>query len=173
MTLNPIKALKESFEELIIEHGSAKLHKEHIVLLKDHLSLADREITKLIAENSKFKSKELERITEINKLRTEIMELKKENEYLQNKIQKHEQPHSILLDKEKTDILLYLHKHIGDSFTFQIAQALNLSETIVKYHLQELLRLKFIGQGLPDKPGLPWHITDKGTKYLIENKLIS
>jgi hypothetical protein len=77
------------------------------------------------------------------------------------------------LSKLQDSILLYMHKHISGSFTFQIAQSLNMSETIAEYHLQELHKVNFIRQGLPDKPGRLWHITDKGIKYLIENKLIS
>ena len=89
--------------------------------------------------------------------------------YLSSRNSKH---NNNLLDKEKTNILLFLHKNIDGSFIFQIVQALNISEDIAEYHLQALHEINFIEQGLPDKPGRPWYITDKGTKYLIENKLI-
>jgi len=78
----------------------------------------------------------------------------------------------VQLPKEQIEILLLLLKQ-GELFIFQITQTLNISEPIIKYHLQELYKNNFILQGLPTKPGRPWHITDKGTKYLIENKLIS
>jgi len=77
------------------------------------------------------------------------------------------------LPKLQESILLHIHRHISGSFTFQITKSLNMSETIAKYHLQELHKSNFIRQGLPYKPGQTWLITDKGTKFLIENKLIS
>jgi len=79
----------------------------------------------------------------------------------------------IKLKKLQKSILLHIHKNIDSSFIFQIVQTLNISEEIAEYHLQTLHEINFIEQGLPDKPGRPWHITDKGKKYLIENKLIS
>jgi repressor of nif and glnA expression len=50
-------------------------------------------------------------------------------------------------------------------------------EEIVKYHLQELAKRGFVreinlpGIGPPGQSS--WFITDKGKKYLIENKPIS
>jgi hypothetical protein len=80
--------------------------------------------------------------------------------------------------KEQTDILLILHQQ-GTLHTFEVAQRLNMEkkEDIVKYHLQALKQMGFVKEiSLPIK-GLPgqssWFITDKGKKYLIENKLIS
>ena len=80
------------------------------------------------------------------------------------------------LPKEQVDILMLLSRQ-GELFTFQIVQILNISNDIAKYHLQELRRNKFVTESsLPyrDLPGQhSWSINDKGTKYLIENKLIS
>jgi len=76
--------------------------------------------------------------------------------------------------KEQVDILLCILEKVGDTLTFEIVQSLNISEHIVKYHLQELYKKQLISEGLPILPGQQsWSITDKGTKYLIENKLIS
>jgi len=78
------------------------------------------------------------------------------------------------LPQFQKDILLYLYKNIGDTLTFQIIQTLNISEDIVKYHLQELLKEQFVDKGPPVLPGQQsWNITDNGKKYLIENKIIT
>ena len=137
------------------------------------------DILKEIPSAARYKA-ELEEAERKNaQLKQKIFILESENQNLRQEIQRRdniiqkEKSHANLLDKEKTDILLYLHKHIDDSFTFQIVQALNISETITEYHLQKLHKINFIEQGLPDKPGRPWHIADKGIKYLIEKKLIS
>ena len=80
---------------------------------------------------------------------------------------------SVKLPKEQEDILIFLSKQ-GESFTFQIAKLLTISEDIAKYHLEELRRNKFIKIGLPTLPGQHlWSIEHKAKKYLIENKLIS
>jgi hypothetical protein len=82
------------------------------------------------------------------------------------------------LPKEQKNILLLLFEQ-GELLTFQIAQGLNMEdkEDIVKYHLQELAKRDLVrGIHLPGigPPGQSsWFITDKGKKYLIENKLIS
>ncbi len=80
--------------------------------------------------------------------------------------------------KEQTDILILLFKE-GEHLTFQIAQMLTMEkkEEIVKYHLQELTQRGFVTE--IDLPGIgplgqsSWFITDKGKKYLIENKIIT
>jgi hypothetical protein len=78
------------------------------------------------------------------------------------------------LTKLQKAILLHIHKHIGDSLTFQIVQTFNLSEDIARYHLDELCKNEFIRKRFPVLPDQDtWCIDDKGTKYLIENKLIS
>lgn len=136
------------------------------------------DILKEIPSVARYKS-ELEKTERENaQLKQEIITLESENQNLRQEIQRRnkiiqkEKSHSGFLDKEKINILLYLHKHLSDSLTFHISQALNMSETITKYHLQGLHKINFIKQGLPDKPGRPWHIADKGIKYLIENKFI-
>lgn len=167
MILNPITALSEQLQKLITEHGSATILRDHLALFKDQVVILEKKATLLESENAGLK-------TENRKLKTKIQQLTEENDKLRQKIQKYEHPHDTLLDKEKTDILLYLHKHIGDSFTFQIAQTLNLSEDIAKYHLEELRKNEFVSEGLPTLPAQhSWSIDDNGTKYLIENKLIS
>jgi hypothetical protein len=82
------------------------------------------------------------------------------------------------LPKEQTDILIVLYKY-GEHLTFQIAQRINMEkkEDIVKYHLRELAPKGFVKELTEAHSGprgqSSWFITDKGKKYLIENKLIS
>lgn len=87
-------------------------------------------------------------------------------------------PKPIELPKEQKNILLILFEQ-GELLTFQIAQRLNMEnkEDIIKYHLRELTKRDFVSE--IDLPGIgppgqsSWFINDNGTKYLIENKLIS
>jgi hypothetical protein len=82
----------------------------------------------------------------------------------------------VKLPKDQEDLLILLYKQ-GELLTFQIAQSLNMTEDIAKYHLKELTPKKFVreinlpGIGPPGQSS--WFVTDKGKKYLIENKLIS
>jgi hypothetical protein len=81
-----------------------------------------------------------------------------------------------VLPKEQVDILILLSRQ-GELFTFQVTKLLDISEAITKYHLQELRKKQFVMELTLPYRGLPgqhsWTINDKGTKYLIENKLIS
>ncbi|MBU4445017.1 hypothetical protein KJ656_08060 [bacterium] len=167
MRLNPITALSEQLQKLIKEHGSASILRDHLALFKDQVILLEKEILFLREKTINFQS-------EKEMFESKIQQLIKDNEELRSIIQKNKQLHGILLDKEKTDILIYIHKNIEDTLTFQIIQSLNMSKDIVKYHLQELCKEQFINEGLPYLKGQQsWNINDKGKKYLIENKLIT
>ena len=167
MTLNPIVALSEQLQKLINEHGSASILRDHLALFKDQIILLEKEISSLREKALDFQSEK-----ELCKAKTQ--QLTKDNEELREKIQKYEQSHSSLLDTEKINILFLLHKNKGGLMTFQIAQNLKISEDIANYHLQELRKDRLIRGGLPVMPGQDsWNIGDRGTKYLIENKLIS
>jgi len=156
MKFNPFNAI----EKLIVEHGSSVIQSKHIALLQEELAIIKEKFSALT--------------TEIETLNSQNQQLAQENEILWKKVKKYEQPHDASFNKEKIKILLLLHNGKGGLFTFQIAQNLKLSEDIVKYHLQELRKTRLIREGLPTLPGQhSWNIEDKGTKYLIENKLIS
>lgn len=170
MTNNPLMMLLEPLEKLIIEHGSAVIQEKHIALLKERFAFSEKRIADLASEKAVLQSK-------LQLLEAEVHQLQEQNKQYKLIVQKYEQPHGILLDKEKTDILLLLHKNKGELFTFQIAKTLNISEDIAKYHLEELRKNKLIERSDLPYRGLPgqqsWALNDKGTKYLIENKLIS
>lgn len=112
MDINPIKALKESFENLIVEHGSAKIRADRIEFLKDQLSFAERETTKLTIKNSELQSKILSFQAEIGQLRAKITSLEKENAELKKQIKIYDEPnHNNLLDEQKLADDLYDEMH--------------------------------------------------------------
>jgi len=138
------------------------------------------DLLKEIPSAARYKAELEEMKVENAKLKQKVLSLESEKENLRQEIQRRdevvqkENSHKNLLDKEKTDMLLFLHINAGDTHTFQITQSLNISEDIVKYHLQELRKEQFINEGLPYLKGQQsWNITDKGKKYLIENKIIT
>ena len=142
MTLNPITALLEPLEKLITEHGSAVIQEKHIALLreqltilKDQLSILGQKLTKLETENETLKSYN--------------QTLQEQVEHYKLTVQKYQQPHDTLLDKEKIDILLFLNPRHDESMTYHIAQSLNVSEDVALYHLEELRKQKLIREGLP------------------------
>ena len=158
----------DKIEKLINEHGSASILREHVALLREQLAILDKKILMLVSENEILK-------TEKENLKSQNEALVIEKNDLRGKIQKYEQPHKTLLDKTKTDILLYIfdHQH-SDPLTFHIAQSLDISEVIAKYHLEELQKNEFIKEGLPVLAGQQsWGLKSKGKKYLIENKIIT
>ena len=175
MEINPIKALRDSFEKLIVEHGSSHIQEKHIVFLKDQLSFAEREISKLLIKNSEFQSKELKSQAEIKQLRDEIISLENKNADLKQKIQTYEQPnHGKPLEKIKVDILLFLWKLRGSFTADEISMALSIDPQIVLHHLTELNKDRIMVQKASRANAPPsWKLSDDGRGYLINNNLIS
>ncbi len=76
MTINPITALLEPLEKLIVEHGSATIQEKHIALLKDQLLILKEKLSILATdkdktdrENEQLKSENQTLNIEIKKLR--------------------------------------------------------------------------------------------------------
>ena len=169
MTLNPITALRDSFEKLIIEHGSAVIQEKHIALFKDQLLIAEKENAKLTTENTVLNEK-------LKVLESENQNLKNENEQLKKKVQSYEQPnHDNLLAETKINILKLLFKQ--DKLpTEQIAQNLGYEIQTAKFHLEELKSHQMI-KDIPYRKNkqltIGWFLQQEGRRYLIENKLTS
>jgi predicted nuclease with TOPRIM domain len=167
-------SIVDYIEKLIIEHGSSTILRDHLALLKEQTLMLEKEIVRLTSENANLMQKITVLQSENQALKTKVENFEKENAKLRSIVQKYQQPNAPLLDKEETEILLFLFNHHSDALTFQIAKSLNLSEDIAKYHLEELHQKKFIRISFPIVPGQDsWTIEQKGKKYLVENKLIS
>ena len=74
---NPITALSDLLNKLVVEHGSAVIQEKHITLLKEQFAILERENTNLQSKNQI--------------LETEMQNLKAENKQLKKKIQIYEQ----------------------------------------------------------------------------------
>lgn len=155
--------LTELFNEWIVERGSAKVQEKHIALFRDQLAMADKKVALLEKENEKLKS--------------DLQESQKENKILRSKIQEYEQPsqqssHGNLLDNNKLEILKLLFKQ-QNLQEEQIAQALKMDLPIVKFHLGELQKRKFVTDSYPRSRNnhfiRAWSLAHEGTGYLLEN----
>jgi predicted nuclease with TOPRIM domain len=137
MKINPIKALKDSFEELIVEHGSAKIRADHIKLLKDQLSIAETETAKLVTKNSELETKISDLQTDIDQLQCKIISLKGENEDLKNKIHEYEQSsHNLSPTEIKQKIIFYLENNPRSSVQ-QISASTGIASKIVSDLLEQ------------------------------------
>jgi predicted RNase H-like nuclease (RuvC/YqgF family) len=85
--MNPIKSLFNLISKFIVEHGSSDIQTKHIALLKEQLSICqkEKEIMNTTIQNLK---------SEIKNLRLKIDECEKINKQLQEKISQSKKPPS-------------------------------------------------------------------------------
>ena len=176
MTLNPITALLEPLEKLITEHGSAAIQEKHIALLREQLAILKEKLSVLATDKEKTDK-------ENEKLKSQIQVLEIENKDLRQKVQEHEQSHSVLLDQPKVNILRLLFKK-DNLIAEEIAQELKLEIQTTKFHLEELKTLNMIKSFLHrpitqkiyyspcQETVIAWRLIQEGRRYLIEHKLI-
>jgi len=160
--------LAELFNEWIVERGSAKVQEKHIAFFRDQLAAADKKtvllekkITDLEAENEMLKS--------------DLGLFQKENEILKNKMNGNVNPHNKPLDDVKVQILIRLSKEpiVAE---IDIAQTLNATLPITKFHLEELKTASLLKRaiaGTAMRPTNGWALTQEGTRYLLENDIIT
>jgi predicted HTH transcriptional regulator len=136
-----------------------------IDLLKDvPLSAVIRE--KLLSAEQKIALLESENAN----LQSQVHELRQEIQRRDDIIQK-EKSHDALLEEIKDKILLFLHKH-GDVSLDHLAQSLNIKNDVATMHLKELFS-KDMTTTVAVGRSVKWHLQPKGTRYLVDHKLIS
>ena len=162
MSLNPIIALSEQLQKLINEHGSAAILRDHLALFKDQVLLLEKENLRLLNETGVYKASE-------EKLKSNIEHLQKEIEILKSKIQEYEHPHDALLNETTKSILNKLFEINREITTNSLAKVLDLKETIVQYHIDNLLENKLITTGprILNEP-TTYIINKEGRKYVVE-----
>lgn len=165
MDTNPVKKLSSLFEKLIIEHGSAVVQEKHIALLKEQLSIFDREYSKLMAKNKS--------------LETENKALKNENINLKKKIDFYEKSsHVVTVDKIELKILIYLANQDHDKISPEdISKSVDINLQIVIFHLNNLKNKQMVDSRaiapFDHSPKRFWSLSQNGRRYLIENNHIS
>jgi predicted RNase H-like nuclease (RuvC/YqgF family) len=152
-------SLTDLLNKFIIEHGSAKIHKEHIALLKDQATLIEKDNSSLKTENVALKS-------ENEQLKNETIELKKKlNTYEQS-------THDIHLNEIEVKILVNLAKRESRT-TKQISTKLNVAEAMITFCIVELKEKGMVNFQHVGTIGDCWSLEQKGRKYLVENGLLS
>ena len=151
MSPDPITALTEQVEKLIIEHASAVMLRDHVALLRDKFSLLEKENAEL---------------------RQKVSDLEKENTYLRmiNKTPKREISHETLPD-EQIALLKALFQNDEASLD-KIAQIAQLSAQIALFHLTELQINNMVCSNITPLGDPLWFLSREGRRYLIENDLV-
>lgn len=144
--LNPITALRDSFEKLIVEHGSAIVQEKHIALFKDQLSIAEKENAKLIMEIGTLQSK-------LCILEAENQKLEDQNIQLKDKIQSYEQsPLDLTAHEIEKKIMLHL-KNSPKATIQQISTSTGISIQKVREALELYRRCGGVSSALESPDG--------------------
>ena len=165
MKLNPITALSDLIGKLVVEHGSAVITEKNLIYLRDQLTAAEKEITRLATDNENLKAK--------------VEYLTAENGQLTKKIQTYEKSaHAAPPNEIETNILLFLARQENTDITpEQISKFLKTNLQIIAFHLEDL-RTKRLIEAMPiapfdHSPKRFWSLAQDGRRYLIKHKLIS
>lgn len=129
-------------------------------VLRERLADQETKMAALEAENTTFKKANSD-------LKSLVVNLRQEIQRRDDIIQK-EKSHDNLLSDIEVKILLYLASN-NNKPSKQIAAAIDITDTVVNYHLVEMNGKSLVASYAPDI----WCLEHKGRKYLIENKLIS
>lgn len=166
MKTNPITAISDLLNKLVIEHGSAVIQEKHIALLKEQATILEKKTVSLESEIMTLKEENTE-------LKTLNQNLRNENIDLKQKVQGYEKPdHASPLEDIQTKILLCISE---DSRTAQeVSTSLNTGKEVIKFHLAELEARNMVkSEHVPMGVGDIWSLEQDGRKYLISNNLIS
>ena len=166
MKANPITAISDLLNKLVIEHGSAVIQEKHIALLKEQAGILEKKVASLESENTTLKR-------EVTDLKDRNQKLSDENTALKQVVHDYEKSDSDKpLEDIQTKILLCISK---DSKTAkEISAALGSGKEVIKFHLAELKVRKMIkSEHVPLGVGDIWSLEQNGRKYLITSGLIS
>ena len=154
--------LLDGFEKLIIEHGSAVILKERILLANDKYASLEQKLatSELRVTDLEAESKTLH--LNLGKAQIEIQNLKKLTEI----------SHSNRLEEIKEKLLKFLSEH-EEANCHQISHTLSSNEQVVTFHLTELENLNLVNPSYIMNSPVIWSIAHEGRKYLISHGLLA
>jgi DNA-binding transcriptional ArsR family regulator len=156
-SLNIFKKL----EDLIKEHGSASILRDHVNLLREQFSISERKIASLEARVKQLES-EVQNCTEEKDRLNEIIKTLQEDQSIKK------------LGKITEDILQFFFKEAKELDTPYLSSVFSLQQSAVDYHLDILRKNKMIIQTragaqvmhITSPPG--FSITSKGREYIMK-----
>ena len=156
-SLNIFKKL----EDLIKEHGSASVLRDHVKLLREQFSISEKKITSLEAIVKQLESELQNCNVEKNNL-NEIIKTFQENQSIKK------------LEKNTEEVLQLFFNAAKELDTEYLSSVLSLQQSVVDYHLDILVKNKMIIQtrvgqqimGITSPP--KFSITSKGREYIIK-----
>ncbi len=151
-------------EDLIKEHGSASVLRDHVALLREQFAISEKKITSLEVRVEQLES-ELQNCAEEKNRLNEIIKTFQKNQGIKQLDKITEKTLQLFFDKAKELDAEYL------------SSALSLQQSVVSYHLDILRKNKMIVQtragaqimGIESPPG--FSITSKGREYVIKNMI--
>ena len=145
----------DGLEKLINEHGSAVILKERIALANDKYAALETENKILRAEKDALR-------LNLEKAETELQNLKKLTD----------KSHSERLEEIKENLLELLGKH-PDVTDEQLSKGMGINIQLVKFHLTELEKKKFVHGSYSVMDETEWSLAHEGRGYLVRHGLLS
>ena len=149
-------------EELIKEHGSASILRDHVNLLREQFSLLEKQNCVLNNEIDTLESR-LQDCTEEKQRLNEVIKTLKENQSTEK------------FEKITEEILKVFFDEAKELDVDHFTSVLSVQPSVVSYHFDILRKNKMIVQtragaqimGITSPPG--FSITSKGREYVIKN----
>lgn len=161
MTINPLVSLLDKAQELIKEHGSASILRDHLALVKEQVMIREKEVVSL---KEGLKLLEEER----NSLNHRIKALEERlKQYESKNVNKAE------LNSTEVKILMCLANQEHRVSASTIARDIAVNVQLVEFHLTELKNLKMVHDLLTIGRPATWTLHHEGRRYLIAHNLVS
>lgn len=160
MNINPLVSLLDKAQELVKEHGSASILRDHLALVKDQVLIREKEVVSL-KENLKLLEEER------NSLNHRIRALEEKLRLYESKsIDGGE------LNQTEVQILEYLANQEHRVTASVIAGAITANVQIVEFHLAELKKRKMVYDSIAMGRPAIWTLHHEGRRYLIGHGLL-
>lgn len=148
-------------EQLINEHGSSSILKERLGLKEDQISSLQEEYSTLTKQNEDLKE-------ENTKLKRELDEANNQIQRLQESITANtKEGERNLSQKERVILRLLFDKHSYIRIE-EIANFVQLDQSMAKYHVNNLVEIGFVHDSLSSGSPTTYCINDKGIKFVAE-----
>ena len=150
-------------EKLINEHGSSTILKERLQLFSDKYSALENKLEAAQQKNSALEAKN-------KSLESQLQQAQQEIKRSQEIINTGAEAQGIeKLNEIEESILETLFKTNTHFSVANLALEFSIEESPIKYHIEHLLSMKFLGYG-PTSMNAPMYyvISEAGRKYVVE-----
>ena len=155
--------LFDNIDKLITEHGSANILRDRLLLAEDKYSALERKLAATESEKLRLQEHGKKQAEEIERLTSELQRLKAE--------QAANQALPEILEDKKKGILIAVARFPDGTSLQRLVNEVHLHQVEAKQALAELSRDDYL-RVVPFMSGPKYALSERGRKYLIDNKLL-